>query len=205
MDTEVLPADSPGAMDRALELLHFGGLVAFPTDTVYGLGALVFDDLAVRRIYVAKGRAPEKAIPVLVADASALSLVADEVSPIAQRLATVFWPGPVTLIVKRNPDVPEAVSASDTVGVRVPDHEIARRLLRAAGPMAVTSANASGHPSPSTASQVLAQLDGRLPLILDGGSTRGGVPSTVVDCTGAEPIVLRPGPVSLAEIRQALE
>jgi L-threonylcarbamoyladenylate synthase len=110
----------------------------------------------------------------------------------------------LTLVVPKHPSLPEAVSATATVGVRVPDHAAARRLLQAAGPMAVTSANRSGQPSPSSASEVLAQLGGRIALILDGGKTPGGVPSTVVDCVGAEPKILREGPVTQAEIRRSL-
>ncbi len=205
METRLLQADAAGVFDQALGVLQAGGLVAFPTDTVYGLGALAFDGEAIRSIYAAKGRDLEKAIPILLDDAVGLELIADEVPPMARRLADKFWPGPVTMIVKKNHRLPEAVSTTATVGARVPNHPVARRLLQAAGPMAVTSANASGQPSPSSAQEVLAQLDGRLSLILDGGRTPGGVPSTVVDCTGAEPIILRAGPVSLEDIRRALK
>ncbi len=200
----MLKADEHSAIDRALEVLKSGGLVAFPTDTVYGVGALAFDDTAVRSIYVAKARDPEKAIPVLLGDAAALQLITNDVPPMARRLAQVFWPGAITLVVKKNARLPESVSSSATVGVRVPDHAVARRLLDAAGPMAVTSANASGQASPSTAGEVMAQLHGRVPLILDGGRTPGGIPSTLVDCTGSTPIVLRAGPISLQEILDAL-
>lgn len=205
MDTRLLRADEHGAIDRALEVLKSGGLVAFPTDTVYGVGALAFDDPAVRSIYIAKGRDREKAIPVLLGDAAALGLITDHVPPMARRLAEVFWPGAITLVVLKNARVPESVSSSATVGVRVPDHGLARRLLDGAGPMAVTSANASGQASPSTAGEVMAQLNGRLPLILDGGPTPGGIPSTVIDCTGSTPVVLRAGPISLEQILRVLE
>ncbi len=204
MQTRLVRSDAAGALDRALAVLRAGGLVAFPTDTVYGLGALAFDGEAIRSIYSAKGRDPEKAIPILLADAAGLDLVADGVPPMARRLAQTFWPGALTLVVNKSPRLPDAVSTSDTVGVRVPDHSVARLLLSAAGPMAVTSANASGEVSPSTATDVLAQLNGRIHLILDGGRAPGGVPSTVVDCTRGEPVVLRPGPVSIEDIRRAL-
>ena len=118
----------------------------------------------------------------------------------ARKLAERFWPGPLTIILPKRSDLPDSVSATNTVGVRVPDHRIARRVLRAAGPMAVTSANISGQPSPSTAEEVFIQLNGRIALILDGGKTPGGVPSTVVDCTGTQPIVIREGPISFREI-----
>ncbi len=205
MDTIVVRADAVGALDRALGVLRSGGLVAFPTDTVYGLGALAFDEAAIHSIYTVKGRGLEKAIPILLADAADLARIGDEVPRMAQRLAARFWPGPITLVVKRNASLPQAVSATDTVGVRIPDHPVARRLLRLTGPMAVTSANASGEPSPSTAQEVLEALRGRLPLILDGGRTPGGTPSTVIDCTHADPILLRAGPISLEDVLRALQ
>src|SRR5512140_3033389 len=199
MKTEVISAASPHAIEAALRVLHSGGLVAFPTDTVYGVGASAFDQDAVQAIYAAKDRPDEKAIPVLLGDASELSRVALHLSDMAQRLAARFWPGPLTIVVRKRPALPAAVSATDTIGVRVPDHRVARELLRAAGPLAVTSANRSGQPSPRSAEAVLQQLGGRINLILDGGSTPGGVPSTVVDCTGEEPGILRAGPISLEE------
>lgn len=200
MNTEVLSAQDPLALPRALEILQLGGLVAFPTDTVYGVGALAFDGAAVESIYAAKDRPVEKAIPVLIGDADDLAKVSAEVPEIALKLAARFWPGPLTLVMPKHPKLPEAVSAAPTVGVRIPDHPVARALLRLAGPMAVTSANLSGQPSPSTAQEVFAQLGGRIALILDGGKTPGGVPSTVVDCIGVEPQVLRAGAIPKSEI-----
>jgi L-threonylcarbamoyladenylate synthase len=200
MNTEILPADDSHSIQRALEILRAGGLIAFPTDTVYGLGSLAFDQAAIESIYVAKDRPLEKAIPILIADADELDKVADSVPARARRLAARFWPGPLTLIVPKRADLPAAVSATATVGVRIPDHPAARTLLRAAGPMAVTSANLSGRASPRTVSEVIAQLDGRIPLVLDGGETPGGIPSTVVDVSGAEPIILREGPITLEQI-----
>ncbi|MCX6036169.1 MAG: L-threonylcarbamoyladenylate synthase [Chloroflexi bacterium] len=200
MNTEILSAQDPHALLRALEVLQLGGIVAFPTDTVYGVGALAFDGAAVERIYAAKDRPVEKAIPVLIGDADDLAQVSAEVPEIALKLAACFWPGPLTLVVPKHPELPEVVSATGTVGVRIPDHPVARALLRLAGPMAVTSANLSGQPSPSTAREVFAQLGGRIALILDGGTTPGGVPSTVVDCVGAELKVLRAGPIPKREI-----
>lgn len=205
MKTRILPADSTEAIARALEVLENGGLAAFPTDTVYGIGALAFDGEAVESIYIAKDRPIEKAIPVLLGDADDLEKVASSVPEMARRLAARFWPGPLTLVVPKKPNLPKAVSATGTVGVRVPDHSMARALLRAAGPMAVTSANISAQQSPFTADEVFAQLQGRVALILDGGKTPGGVPSTVIDCTGTEPVLLRTGPLLLEEIKSALE
>jgi L-threonylcarbamoyladenylate synthase len=202
MNTQILPADDPRSTSRALEILRAGGLVAFPTDTVYGLGCLAFDQAAIELIYVAKNRPLEKAIPVLIADVDDLDRVARDLPELARRLASRFWPGPLTLILPKRADLPAAVSATATVGVRVPDNDAARTLLRAAGPMAVTSANLSGRASPRTVSEVMAQLGRRIPLILDGGETRGGIPSTVVDVSsGAEPVILREGPITLDQIK----
>lgn len=204
MNTVIVPADSPEAIQRALNVLNNGGLVAFPTDTVYGVGALAFDGKAVESIYTAKDRPIEKAIPVLIADAEDMDKVGADIPDIARRIAARFFPGPVTCVIPKQPALPQAVSATSTVGVRVPDHEVARALLRAAGPMAVTSANISGQPSPSTAEEVFAQLNGRIELIVDGGKTPGGIPSTVVDCTSDEIKILREGPISLEEILSKL-
>ena len=200
METTLIPSASPQALERALQVLASGGLVAFPTDTVYGLGALAFQPTAVEGLYQAKGRSMEKAIPVLIGDPQELVRVAGVVPPLAEQLAARFWPGPLTLVVPKHPDLPSAISASGTVGVREPDHPLARALLLRAGPLAVTSANLSGAESPTTAEQVLSQLGGRVALILDGGRTPGGVPSTVVDCLGAEPRILREGALSKEQI-----
>lgn len=204
MKTEVIPADHSEAIQRALGILRKGGLVAFPTDTVYGLGALVFNGKAVESIYLAKDRPIEKAIPVLIGDVKDLEKVSDDIADVARKLASRFWPGPLTVIVPKKPTLPESVSATSTVGVRVPDHSVARNLLRAAGPMAVTSANISGQPSPSTAQEVLDQLNSRIELIIDGGKTPGGVPSTLVDCPGSEIKILREGPISWEQILATL-
>ena len=199
METRIITA-SPESLRLAWDILRQGGLVAFPTDTVYGVGALAFNGAAVESIYAAKDRPLEKAIPILVADPADLAKVTLTVPEMAARLAARFWPGPLTLVVPKHPDLPEAVSATSTVGVRLPDHPVAQSLLRLTGPMAVTSANLSGQPSPSTAEEVFTQLGGRIALILDGGKTLGGVPSTLVDCTGLEPQILREGPIKKAEI-----
>jgi L-threonylcarbamoyladenylate synthase len=204
METIILPAKHDDTIPSAIELLNRGGLVAFPTDTVYGVGALAFDAAAVESIYSAKDRPVEKAIPILIGGPEDLDKVTADIPPIAAKLAARFWPGPLTLIVPKHPDLPDVVSAAPTVGLRVPDHPVARALLRAAGPMAVTSANISGGVSPRTAGEVNRQLSGRIPLILDGGETPGGVPSTVVNCMGTEPVILREGPVTLEDIQFVL-
>jgi len=201
MKTEIIPANE---IQAALKILQNGGIVAFPTDTVYGLGALAFNNNAIESIYKAKNRPIEKAIPILIGDLSDFEKVADDIPNMALRFASRFWPGPLTCIVPKKQTLPLAVSATPTVAVRIPDHIDARALLRAAGPMAVTSANISGGENPSTAQEVYEQLNGRIPLILDGGTTKGGVPSTLVDCTGIKPLILREGPISLDELTAVL-
>ncbi|HLF89692.1 MAG TPA: L-threonylcarbamoyladenylate synthase [Anaerolineales bacterium] len=205
MKTEILSARDPFALPHAVDVLRKGGLVAFPTDTVYGLGSLAFDPMSVDRLYVAKGRSHEKAVAILLSDAGQLSKVTQKLEVSAQKLAAKFWPGPLTIIVNRHPIVPDAVSPLPTVGVRVPDHLIALKLLAMAGPMAVTSANLSGEQSANTTREVMQQLGGRIHLILDGGRSPGGIPSTVVDCTQSEPVILRPGPISILQIKNALK
>jgi L-threonylcarbamoyladenylate synthase len=193
-------------LTRAAALLQAGELVAFPTDTVYGVGAIAWNREAVGKLYVAKLRALDKAIPILLADPADLSLVARDLSAAARRLAEHFWPGPLTLVVPRAAPVPDEVtSGGASVAVRVPDHVVARALIREAGaPLATTSANLSGCPSPTTAHEVSAQLAGRIAMILDGGRCPGGVASTVVDLTGGSPVILRPGPISLEHILEVV-
>jgi L-threonylcarbamoyladenylate synthase len=205
MKTRIIPIDAPEALPVALQLLRAGKLVAFPTDTVYGLGALVFHAAAVENIYAVKNRSAEKSIPVLLAGVEDLEKVAVEVPEMALTLAAKFWPGALTLVIPKHPGLPSVISAGPTVGVRVPGNTFARELLHLAGPMAVTSANRSDMANPVDPKQVLEQLNGRIPLVLDGGRTPGSLPSTVVDCTGMEPKILRPGAISLEEIQNALQ
>jgi L-threonylcarbamoyladenylate synthase len=184
---------APTELDLAAQLLHDHQLVAFPTDTVYGLGTLAFDGATALKLYVAKERPPEKGIPILIADVADLDQVAVDVPSIAYRLMEAFWPGAVTLVVPKQPHIPIEVSTTNTVAVRMPDLDLARNLIRRTGPLAVTSANRSAGPNPRTAQEVRDQLEGRIDAIVDGGETPGGVPSTVVDCTQATPVILREG------------
>ena len=192
------------SLERAAELLRAGQLVAFPTDTVYGVGALAFDAASVAAIYVAKQRPPEKAIPILVADEADLLRITSSVPDVAHRLIAHFWPGGLTLVLPKRPDVPEIVSADMTLAVRIPDLDLARALMRLTGPLAATSANRSGQPSPITASDVMIQLGGRIAAVLDGGPCPGGTPSTVVDCVSSPARVVREGAVSLADLRRVV-
>jgi L-threonylcarbamoyladenylate synthase len=204
MKTRVVTDADPNATSYALDVLKHHGLVAFPTDTVYGLGAAVFDPIGVDRLYGVKGRNQNKAIAVLLSDPDQLELVARDLPAFARRLAAAFWPGPLTLVVPKHPDVPGAVSSDETIGVRIPDHELARSLIARAGPLAVTSANLSGRGNTQTAREVLDQLEGRIDLVLDGGRAPGGLPSTVLDCRTEVFKVLREGPISLETLRAAV-
>jgi len=201
----VLPA-SEEAIATAARILAEGGLVAFPTDTVYGVGAHVFQPDAVERIYVAKIRPRDKAIPILLARADDLPLVAEGITETVWLLAERFWPGGLTLVLPRKDNVPDIVSAGGpTVAVRVPDHPVFLALIAALGaPLAGTSANLSGRPSPVTAQEVEAELGGRIELILDGGRCPGGTPSTVLDLTADPPTILRAGAIGVEEIEAAL-
>lgn len=208
MKTEIIHAASPEAQQHAAKVLRAGGLVAFPTDTVYGLAALPWDTQAVERLYEAKERPSERAIPLLLSDAEHLPRVA-AIPPLCRdsvsRLIGRYWPGALTLVLLKTEAVPEVVSRGATVAVRVPALALARSLIRAAGGvLAVTSANISGQPSPVTAEEVESQLDGRIELIINGGPCPGGVPSTIVDCTSAPPTVLRRGAISPAELETVL-
>lgn len=182
-------------IDRCAEILRSGGLVAFPTETVYGLGANAFDEQAVQKIYAAKGRPGDNPLIVHLADLQQLSEVAETVPELAYELLSAFTPGPLTLIFKKKPTVPDCVTGGlDTVGVRFPAHTAAVKLLRAAGvPVCAPSANLSGKPSPTTAQHVLDDLNGRIPAILDGGPCEVGIESTIVDVSGDKPRLLRKG------------
>lgn len=204
MQTEIMRADHPIALQHAMDVLRHGGMVAFPTDTVYGLASLPFRAEAVERLFIAKGRGSQQAIAVLVGAIADVDKVSTGMGPMASRLAERFWPGPLTLIVPGRPDLPAVLSANATVGVRMPDHPLTLALLREIGPLAVTSANLTGRDNTNTAREVLKQLKGRVHLVLDGGRSPGGLPSTVVDCTGADPVILRQGPVSEKEIHSTL-
>jgi len=204
MQTIMLAINDPKALAMAVDVLAGGGMVAFPTDTVYGLGAMAFDDKAVSRISDVKGRAGDKAIPILIGDFNQLMLVSSGVNTQCEKLAKRFWPGPLTIVLPRHESIPDAVTPLPTVGIRIPDFLPTIELLKLTGPLAVSSANLSGKGSSSTARGVQAQLDGKVALILDGGVTPGGTPSTVVDCTQGRPIILREGPITLEQILNAL-
>jgi len=192
------------AVAEGAAALRAGRLVAFPTETVYGLGANALSSDAVQRLYAAKGRPSYNPLIVHIADESELARVVRDVTPLARLLASTFWPGPLTLVLRRHPSIRDEVTAGlDTVGVRLPAHPVARALVAGAGiPVAAPSANRFTRVSPTTAAHVVTQLGEVIDLVLDGGATTVGIESTVVDATGPRAVLLRPGGVTRAALEQ---
>jgi L-threonylcarbamoyladenylate synthase len=201
----LLPDDEIGRA-AAIEVLRAGGLVAMPTDTVYGVGVALDAKDGLVRLFAAKGRPLDRAIVLLAADLEQAASVG-VFSAAARLLAERFWPGGLTLVLLQALEArlpAELTGGAATIGVRIPDHESPRALARALGPMPVTSANLSGQPDAQDASEVLAQLGSRVNLVLDGGRARGGIPSTVVDSSGELPRILRAGAISTADLAAVL-
>ncbi|MFY4775254.1 L-threonylcarbamoyladenylate synthase [Metabacillus sp. RGM 3146] len=192
-------------ISQAALLLKKNELVAFPTETVYGLGANAASDEAVEKIYKAKGRPSDNPLIVHVASKEQVMDVASSIPPLAEKLIDTFWPGPLTLVLPKKEGLSSLVTAGlETVGVRMPDHPLALALIKEAGlPIAAPSANLSGKPSPTLARHVAHDLDGRIAGIVDGGPTGVGVESTVLDCTGEVPVILRPGGITKEQIEEA--
>jgi L-threonylcarbamoyladenylate synthase len=204
METLTLSTQDPRAIPAAKRIIASGGLIAFPTDTIYGVAADAFNPQGIEAIYTAKGRPEEKALPVLIGDLDqqldSLILRRDER---LSRITAAFWPGPLTLVLQKSAQVPDELSPYETVGVRMPNLAFTLALITETGPLATTSANLSGGPNPVDAKSVMAQLGGRIDLILDGGPTPGPMASTVADLTGPDIKILRPGPISLADMQSA--
>lgn len=203
--TELLDSADPGALERAAAMVAQGGLVSFPTDTVYGLGCDAFQDQAIQRLYQAKQRPREMAIPILIGIANQVERLARDLPEAFWPMVTELWPGPLTLVVGMSADLPQSLSAKGTIGLRMPDHPLALELLSTAGPMAVTSANRSGGNEARTAAEVLDQLTEEVDLIIDGGRTPGGVASTVLDLTTTPPTILRQGPVARSQLEAFIQ
>lgn len=208
METRILDATDASTRDAAVaeaaRLLKRGELVAFPTETVYGLGASALDEAAIKRVFEVKGRPVDNPLIVHVASVDEIADVAS-VDERALTLARRFMPGPLTIVLPACDAIPRAARAGlDTVAVRIPDHYVARQLLAAAGPLVGPSANLSGAPSPTTAEHVLRDLSGSIAAIVDGGPCRIGIESTVVDLSGATPVILRPGSIDSTEIEEVL-
>lgn len=200
-----LAVNHPEAISTAVSLIEEGEVIAFPTDTVYGIGVSAFNPRAVNRLYQVKQREISKAIPILIGQNHDLEKVVSKVSTDVEELIRVFWPGPLTLILPIRTGLPANLSPGNTIGVRHPDLKFTRDLLCRTGPLAVTSANISGQPSARSAPEVKDQLKEQMALLLDGGKTPGGTASTVLDCTGTTWQILREGPVTLAEIRDTVD
>jgi L-threonylcarbamoyladenylate synthase len=189
----------------AAEMLKRGELVVFPTDTVYGVGCDPYDTSAIARIYAAKGRSAQKALPLLLAGVEYLDRVAVEVPGAAKELGGAFWPGALTLVVPRRPELPELLSGNATIAVRVPDHDDLRELIKGCGGfIAATSANLSGQPDATNAEAARDYLADWVAVVIDGGPVRGGLPSTVVDCTVSPARVLREGAIPSGDIYSVL-
>jgi L-threonylcarbamoyladenylate synthase len=204
--TRVYEASAPGAIPMALQMLHAGQVVAFPTDTVYGVGCDPWCSEAIERLYWAKQRPKELAIPMLVSAPEHVTQVASGLPPRFATLVDRFWPGGLTVIVPRRASLPDVLCAGGpTIAVRMPDHAVALRLIaEMGGALAATSANLSSRPSPTTAAEVLADLDGRVAIVLDGGPCPGGVASSIVDLVSSPPVLLRQGDLTLEALRAVL-
>ena len=195
-----------GDSAQAAAILREGGLVGIPTETVYGLGANGLDPQAVARIFAAKGRPQDNPLILHIPEASWLERYCQSIPERAWALAEAFWPGPLTLILPRKPEVPDAVTAGlDTVGMRCPAHPMCREIIRLAGvPVAAPSGNTSGRPSPTTAQHMLEDMDGKIDAIVDGGPCTVGVESTILDLTETTPRLLRPGGITLEQLKSVL-
>ena len=193
-------------MDQAGEIIKKGGLVAFPTETVYGLGANALDADASAKIYAAKGRPSDNPLIVHIADFSALDFIVKEIPESARKLAEAFWPGPLTMIFRKKETVPYGTTGGlETVAVRMPDHPVALALIRAGGGyIAAPSANTSGRPSPTKASHVADDMNGKIDVIIDGGDVGIGLESTIVDLTVPQPMILRPGYITKEMLEDVL-
>lgn len=210
LNTKVIRMDEqhidPEMLREAGNIIKEGGLVAFPTETVYGLGGDALNPASSRKIYEAKGRPSDNPLIVHIADMAALDAIVREIPEEARRLAEAFWPGPLTMIFFKSHRVPvETTGGLDTVAVRMPVHKVAREFIRAAGGyVAAPSANRSGRPSPTVAKYVAEDMDGRIEMIIDGGDVEIGLESTIVDLTVPEPVILRPGYITKEDLEQVL-
>lgn len=199
--------DSEEGYAQAVDMLLAGEVVAFPTETVYGLGAMATDEMAVQKIFQAKGRPSDNPLIVHIGDQKQVELYAHNISPIATQLMDAFWPGPLTLVFEKRSNIiaSNVTPGVETVAIRMPDHPVALKLLRLSkAPIAAPSANQSGKPSPTEAKHVYNDLKGRIPLILDGGQTGVGLESTVLDTTTTPPTILRPGGITREKIEQQI-
>ena len=203
--TRIISSLDPESIPLAIKTFNSGGLVVFPTDTVYGLAVPIHNQAGIDKLFEVKGRDFNKAIAVLIGDLDHLSQLTTGFSALAQKLATAYWPGALTLVVGIRPGLPPNLSPYPTIGIRMPDHPFALALLQKTGPLATTSANISGGSNTTTAQEVLIQLDGKIDLLVEGGTTPGAVPSTVVDCTKPDLAILRQGSITENDLKRVLD
>ncbi|MDO9545309.1 MAG: L-threonylcarbamoyladenylate synthase [Pelolinea sp.] len=196
METIVFKQSNDQSISKAKSILQSGGVIAVPTDTVYGIACLVSDPNSIQLLYSIKERDLLKAIPVLIGALDQISNISKDLPESAHILAHNFWPGALTLVVNKHHNLPQELTTFPTVGVRMPNHNWLRQLMDLCGPLAVTSANMSGEPSLATAHEVLDALSGKVDLLIDGGTCEGGIPSTVVDCTQSPIKILREGGIA---------
>ena len=200
-----MPADHPACIEQAAFLLRQGQLVCYPTDTVYGIGAVASNDEAIRRLYAVKGRSPDNPLPLLISEAADAGRYA-QVTPVARALISRFWPGPLTIVMRKaNGLRSRALAGKNTVALRVPDNDVPREIARLLGePLTGTSANRSGARPPVSAAEVAFSLGDMISLVIDGGRSPAGIESTVVDVSGAAPQIVREGAVSREDLEAAL-
>ena len=199
--TQMFASNDPDTLPAVAEAIRKSELIVLPTDTVYGVGASALDEEAIQCLYFVKRRHTDKGIPILLSDICDLQKAATNVPSYAESLITRFWPGPLTLVLSKRKNLPPSISETEYVAVRIPDHDISRAIIRAAGGMlATTSANLSGHEPAQTARDALNVLAGAVAIVVDDGPSGGGVASTVVDCTGDSIRILRPGPLTLEDL-----
>jgi L-threonylcarbamoyladenylate synthase len=200
-ETRHLRAEEPGAIAAAAELLRQGHLVVFPTDTLYGIGANAFNAEAITRLYQVKARPQQKGIPILLSDLHQLQNVIRDIPDMAIAYYERYWPGPLTLIMPKHRDLPAVISPNEGVAVRIPDNDVTRALIRAAGGMVATSsANRSGQRPARTGADAMRLLGGQVSAVLDDGPCPEEVASTIIDCLGKEPVIIREGPILAADL-----
>ena len=202
---EILSIENPKAIPTAKRVIRDHGIIVFPTDTIYGIAADVFSPIGINKIYQVKQRPKDKALPVLIGDLCQLESLILPIGEKANRITKAYWPGPLTLVLLKGPNVPPELSPYPTIGIRMPDLRFTLQLLQETGPLATTSANLSGSANPITVQDVIEQLDGQIDLILDGGPTPGSTASTVIDVTGPEIKILRQGSTKIEDLENLWE
>lgn len=202
--TPIFSMNNSLAISECVKSISVGGIIIFPTDTVYGVGCSAFKPKSINKIFQIKGRDFSKALPILVGNLEQINLVAEKLDRRSELLIKTFWPGPLTIILPKHASLPPNLSPYETVGIRMPNHSWLLELLNLTGPLAATSANPSGSPEAKNVEEAVKTMDGKIDFIIDGGQSGANLPSTVIDCQSAEIKILREGPISKAAILTAL-